>query len=40
MPVEKIEDFQRWRDRRIMALRAHLADMQSEEPRPGDETKT
>ena len=38
MPVENMEDFQRWRDRRIMALRAHLADMQSQEPRPGDET--
>ena len=40
MPVERIEDYQRWRDRRIMALRRHLADMEREEPRPGDETSS
>jgi len=34
MPVEQIEDYQRWRDRRIMALRAHLADMEKDAPGP------
>jgi L-gulonate 3-dehydrogenase len=34
MPVGRIADFQRWRDRRIMALRAHLSEMETSEPRP------
>jgi 3-hydroxyacyl-CoA dehydrogenase len=31
MPVERITEFQRWRDQRIMQLRAHLRD--GEDPR-------
>ena len=37
MPVERIAEFQRWRDQRIMELREHLRTAEDAQARPTDE---